>query len=194
MPLTKFDVCSNALVAIGADTITDFGGGSTESAVASQLYQTTIDNWLTLYDWRFASKQSQLSRLSEAPTALWSAAYQAPAGIIKMKGVFVNDRPIEYDRYQDKIYCNAQTTDVVVADFVWSVGVDYWPPYFVMLAELALMKRFSFALAGKLDLKATVDADLEQQFQLAKNADSRQQTAKRIDMGRRGSILEARRS
>lgn len=194
MPLTKFDVCSNALVAIGADPITDFAGGSTESAVASQLYQSTIDNWLTLYDWRFASKQAQLSRLVTAPTSLWDAAYQAPADIIKLKGVFVADRPIEYDRYRDQIYCDAQATDVVVADYIYSVAPEYWPPYFVMLAELALMKRFSFALAGKLDLKQTVDADLEAQFALAKNADARQQTAKRINTSGRGSILEARRS
>ena len=194
MPLTKFDVCSNALVAIGAEPITDFAGGSTESAVASQLYQSTIDNWLTLYDWRFASKQAQLSRLVAVPSSLWTAAYQAPADIIKLKGVFVVDRAIEYDRYGDKIYCNAQSTDTVIADYLYSIAPEYWPPYFVMLAELALMKRFAFALAGKLDLKATVDGDLQQQFALAKNADARQQTAKRINTAGRGSILEARRA
>lgn len=194
MPLTKFDVCSNALVAIGADAITDFSGSSTESAVAKQLWQTTVDNWLTLHDWRFAVKQAQLSRLVAEPTALWDAAYQAPADIIKLNGVFVADRPIPYDRYGNMIYCNATSNDTVIADYVWSIGVENWPPYFVMLIEFAMMNRLAFALAGKLDLKKVSDADLDLQFRLAKNADARQQTAKRINLGGRGSILEARRA
>jgi hypothetical protein len=194
MPLTKFDLCSNALMLIGADTITDFAGGSTESAAAAQFFQTTADNWLSLYDWQFATTTVQLSRLGTAPLNAWDAAYQAPAGAIKIQNVKVNDNPIAYDRFADKIHCNASVSDVVHCDYTRSPEVSEWPPYFVELVECALAKKFSTVLAAKIDFKTTFNADMETQFRLAKNADARQQTTKRINMKGRGSIIEARRT
>jgi len=193
MPITKFDLCSNALKLIGADSITDFAGGSSESEVASQFYPTTAENWLSLYDWQFATTTVQLSRLSDAPLNAWDAAYQAPSGALKIQNVKVNDNPIEYDRFMDKIHCNAAASDVVYCDYTYAIDIAYWPPYFVELMEYALAKKFSTALAAKVDFKTTFNADLETQFRLAKNADARQQTAKRLNMQGRGSIIAARR-
>lgn len=190
---TKFDLCSNALMLIGAEVITDFSGSSAESAAAAQFYQTTADNWLTLYDWQFATTQVQLSRLTDAPLNAWDAAYQSPAGAMKIQNVKVNDLPISYDRFMDKIHCNAASTDEVFCDYTYSIDIASWPAYFVELIEYALAKKFSTALAAKIDFKTTFGTDMDTQFRLAKNADARQQTTKRINMKGRGSIFEARR-
>lgn len=194
MAATKFDICSNALMFVGAGVITDFSGSTAESAAAKQYWQTTVDNWLTLYDWQFATTTAQLSRLGSAPLDEWDAAYSQPAGAIKIQAVRVNDDPISYDRYQDKIHCNAAVSDTVYCDYTFSVDCAFWPPYFVELIEVALAKKFGTAIAGKLDLKSTFEGDIESQFRLAKNADARQQTAKRVNLSGRGSILAARRA
>ncbi len=194
MPLTKFDLCSNALLLVGADTITDFNGGSSESAAAAQLFQTTTDNWLTLYDWQFATTTAQLSRLVDQPLNMWDAVYQTPADALKIQNVKVNDEPISYDRFADKIHCNAAASDLVYCDYTRTREVADWPPYFVELMEYALAKKFATALAAKLDFKNSIDVDLDRQFRLAKNADARQQTAKRLRMSGPGSIIAARRA
>lgn len=194
MAVTKFDLCSNALLLIGANAITDFGAKSDESAAAARFFQTTADNWLSLYDWQFASTTVQLSRLSDTPLDVWEAAYQAPPGALKIQNVKVGDTPIVYDRFRDKIHCNAAADSPVYCDYTRQVEVEYWPAYFIELMEAALAKKFSTVLAAKIDFKATFNADLETQFRLAKNADARQQTTKRINMAGRGSIIQARRA
>ena len=70
MATTKIDICARALVMIGV-SITSFTDGTTESTVASNLYEDTIKNILSSYRWRFASKQAQLSRLTDAPDHKW---------------------------------------------------------------------------------------------------------------------------
>lgn len=193
MAPTKFDICSTALRLIGAEAITDFSGTSSESTTASQFYQPTVDNWLSLYDWQFATTTVQLARLSEAPESAWDAAYSQPDGAIKIQNVKVDDIPIAYDRFRDKIHCNAFVSDQVFCDYTWSIGCEYWPPYFTELVQMALAGKFAMALAAKLDFKTSFTGDIDTQFRLAKNADARQQTAKRVNMRGRGSIFEARR-
>lgn len=194
MAITKFDLCSNALNLIGAKVITDFSGATAESAAAARFYQTTADNWLTLYDWQFATTTVQLSRISDAPLNAWDAAYQAPSAALKIQNVKVNDTPIPYDRFMDKIHCNAVSADVVYCDYTYAIDISYWPAYFVELMELALAKKFSTVLAANLNFQQAFNGDLESQFRLAKNADARQQTTKRLNMQGRGSIIAARRA
>jgi len=193
MALSAFDICSNALVQIGASAITDFEGGSEESEVCSYLYQPTVDNWMSMYPWRFATRQKQLSRLSDEPDMMWDAAYAQPDGMITLQAVQVSDVNVPFDRFENKIYCNATSADVVIATYTYSISEAYWPPYFVELIELALMHKLSFALPSKLDMKQLVKSDLEIQYRMAKAADQRQQSSRVLPMSGRGSIIEARR-
>lgn len=190
---TKFDIASHALMLIGANPVTDFASGSDESQAAGAFFQTTANNWLSLYDWQFATTTVQLNRMSEAPRSAWSAAYQQPADQIKIQNVKVNGINIPFDRFKDKIHCNAGETEDVFCDYTRQIEPEYWPPYFTELMENALAKKFSTVLAAKIDLKASFSGDLETQFRLAKNADARQQTTKRVNMRGRGSIVQVRR-
>ena len=61
---SKFDICNKAMVLVGANTITSFNQSTTESKVANNLYESTLENLLTRCRWRFASKQKQLSKRS----------------------------------------------------------------------------------------------------------------------------------
>ena len=41
---SKFDICNKAMVLVGANTITSFTENTTESKVAGQLYEATLEN------------------------------------------------------------------------------------------------------------------------------------------------------
>ena len=67
MTNTAIDICSRALVKLGACAISSFDEDTTEAHVAKQLYEITLDSLLAVYPWRFALKQLKLGRLSISP-------------------------------------------------------------------------------------------------------------------------------
>jgi len=68
------DVCSRALILIGADPITSFDEGTTESTVAVNMYEDVARAALVNSRWRFATNQATLNLLSDAPTGRYDRA------------------------------------------------------------------------------------------------------------------------
>jgi hypothetical protein len=181
---TDIDICARALILIGASPITSFEDGTTEATVAANLYEDTVRDMLTRYRWRFATGQIQLSRLTEAPTSRWDAAYQAPADMLMLHAVTVNDNPIAYDRYQDMIYCNATVEDVVVADYMFRADEEFWSPGFITAVEYQLASIFAYSVAAQTDLSDLMEKRALRQMTIARNVDSQSQTTRRLNVQR----------
>ncbi len=58
--LTPIELCSRALLKVGAHTITSFDDGTVEAEVAASLYQTVRDGLLSAHPWSFATDKSTL--------------------------------------------------------------------------------------------------------------------------------------
>ena len=181
---SKFDICSKALVLVGANTITSFSENTTESKVANQLYESTLENMLTRSRWRFASKQSQLSRHADAPTARWSAKYPVASGTLLMHTVTVNDNVIEFDRYEDNVLCDASTSDVVVADYTFQPSEANFPPYFKQALVFELASLFAGAIARNDGLSNLYQNRAIAKLAIARSQDSQAQTSRKIDTTR----------
>ena len=184
MSITSIDICARALILIGASPITSFNDGTTEAIVADNLYSDTVKDILSRHRWRFSTGQSQLSRLVDAPDAKWDAAYQLPADCLLVHGVYVNESPIEFDRYQDMIYCNAVDTDEVYLDYIFNASEDLWPPYFVTLVTFQLASIFGYSVAQNEVLSDAFEKRAIRQFALARNLDSQSQTNKKLPVDR----------
>ena len=189
MATTKIDICARALVMIGANPITSFADGTTESTVASNLYLDTVKNTLSSYRWRFASKQAQLSRLTDAPDHKWDAAYQLPSDLVGLHGVFVNDIPIKFERYGDMVYNDATSTDKVYIDYTFydesaTNPEEFFPPYFIFLLELSLASIFGYAVAQNNALSDSLEGKAQRQLAIAKNLDAQQRTSSRLRVTR----------
>lgn len=181
---SKFDICNKALVLVGANTITSFSENTTESKVANQLYESTLENMLTRSRWRFAAKQAQLSRNASAPTARWSAKYAVPTGTMILHTVTVNDNVIEYDRYEDDILCDASTSDVVVADYTFQPSEANFPPYFKQALVFELASLFAGAIARNDSLSQLYQNRAIAQLAIARAQDSQAQTSRKVDTTR----------
>lgn len=181
---SKFDICNKALVLVGANTITSFSENTTESKVANQLYESTLENMLTRSRWRFAAKQAQLSRNASAPTARWSAKYAIPTGTMILHTVTVSDNVIEYDRYEDDILCDASTSDVVVADFTFQPSEANFPPYFKQALVFELASLFAGAIARNDSLSQLYQNRAIAQLAIARAQDSQAQTSRKVDTTR----------
>ena len=191
MAITSIDICARALVLIGASPITSFDDGTTEAIVADNLYEDTVRDLLSRYRWRFASSQIQMNRLVDVPEHRWDAAYQVPAECILVHGVYIGGTPIEFDRYQDMIYCNAVDTDEVFIDYMFRADEALWPPFFVMTVILQMASVFAYSVAQQEGLADLFEKRALRQFTIARNLDSQSQTNRRLPTSR---FLDVRRN
>ena len=178
------DIASRALVLIGANPITSFADSSTEALVANNMYEDVARASLCMTRWRFATDQSELNRLSAAPTGRYDAAYQLPSGILMLHAVTVNDSPIQYSVYSDKVYCDASTTDVLVADYTYRANEIDWPSYFTLSVEYQLAAIFASSIARDEKLTKVMEDKASLMMAKARNLDSQQQTTRKLVMNR----------
>ena len=192
MAVTAVTIASRAMNMIGGNEISSFSETSNEAKVANNLYEPIVEAALTMHRWRFASGQSVLSRLTAAPAARWDAAYQIPTSpkVLLIHGITITDIPIDYDRYEDKIYCNADVNDAVYMDYAYYPGEANWPPYFVKAVQLELAATFAGSLARKGDLATFYEKKANDAYNKARWADSSSQTARNMRSNR---LLNARR-
>lgn len=181
---SKFDICSKALVLVGANTIASFTESTTESKVASQLYESTLENLLTRCRWRFASKQAQLSKNSADPTARYESSYALPADAFIVHTVTVADDVIKYDRYGQNIFTNTSSTDTVIADYTFQPSESDFPPYFKQTLVFELASLFAGAVARNDQLSELYHKRAIAQMAIAKALDAQAQTTRRIDVDR----------
>lgn len=84
MAYTDISICSNALLKIGAESITSFLDGTAEAEVAANLYPMIRDGLLASYPWSFAVGQKSLPRLAGVPLADYSYAYRLPNDFLRV--------------------------------------------------------------------------------------------------------------
>lgn len=181
MATDKFDLCSQALVLVGGNRITSFDGAGAEEIVASSLYEDTVREILSVYPWRFATRQFQLTRLAAAPLSRYDAAYQLPAGTERINAVLVQDISIDFDRYEDQLLCDAGATDVVIASLTYRADEAYWPGYFTTTLRLKLASMFAVPIAEDAGKMSAYNTAFVQQLKAARLSDAQGRTARKIN-------------
>lgn len=139
----KYQMCSRAMVLVGAGKIASFAGTSTEEIIAEELYEPTLEGLLSDYRWRFASDYIELNRIVDLPVIKWTAQYQLPVGVFSLYGVYCDGELIEFDRLRTRILCDALETSHVVAHVGFRPDEAEFPPYF----ERVLTERLAAAFA-----------------------------------------------
>jgi len=181
---SKFDICSQALVLVGANTINSFDENTTESKVSGQLYESTLENLLTRCRWRFATKQQQLSKLTTNPLGRYDSAYQVPSDALQMHTVSLSDSIIEYDRYGNEIYADTSASDILIADYTFQPSEADFPPYFKQALVFELASLFAGAIARNDTLSQLYSNKAAIQLTVAKGQDSQAQTNRRVNVDR----------
>lgn len=181
---TPIKICSRASLLIGGDAIQSFEDGSAEATVANAMYEDVAQAALTNSRWRFATDQSVLNRLANAPTGRYDAAYQLPSECIMLNAVTVNDHPIKYDTYGSKVFCNAAITDVLVADFAFRADESTWPPYFVIAVEYVMAGVLATSVARDQTLSAMMEQKANILMAQARRLDSQTQTNRKLNTSR----------
>ena len=196
MATTKIDICSTALILIGATTITSFTDDSTEATVCNTIYEDVLKASLTRHRWRFASEQKQLSLLTAAPTGRFAYAYQLPTSpqLIQIITLTVNDAVIPYERYGDKVYLDSYgSTSTVVCDYIFRQDEAYFPPHFILALEYHLASLFAGSIARDSGMIKQFSEMAERQYLVAKNIDSAEKTNQQLNLTRFTNLRQSTR-
>ncbi len=181
---TPIKICSRASILMGGSPIASFVEGTAESDVVEAMYEDMAREALTSTRWRFATTQSEMSRLQAAPTARYSSSYQMPAGLLMLSAVTVNDHLIEFDTYGDKVFCDSSPSDVVVADYIFRATEDQWPPFFILAVELQVASMLAVSVARDANLAQMLEQKADRQMSKARRLDSQQQTTRKLSTPR----------
>ena len=181
---SAIDIAARALVLVGAEPITSFDSSSTEALVASNLYEDTVRATLSTARWRFATEQSVLNQLSDAPTGRFDIAHQLPSNLLVLHGVTINDRLIEYTVYGDKVFSNSTTADSLIADFTFRADEVNFPSYFSLALQYTLASMFATSIARDDRLMSLMEQKANLLMAKARNLDAQQQTTRRLSTSR----------
>lgn len=183
---TAIQLCSRALVMIGANPITALDGSdtSTEATVAAQIYETAVKDLLSRSRWRFAAKQDFLLPTTGTALARWDATFDLPADCLVIHGLTLGGKRVEFDRYGSQIGAACLTTDAPVIDYGYRVAEANWPVYFDAYVELHLAAIFAYSIANQLDLSDYLEKKAGRAFAFAKNQDGQGRTTKKLETSR----------
>tara|TARA_R110002153_G_C13072355_1_gene473460 strand:+ start:64 stop:657 length:594 start_codon:yes stop_codon:yes gene_type:complete len=184
------DICSRALILIGANPITSFDDGTTESTVAVNLYEDIARSALTNTRWRFATEQAVLNTLSDVPTGRWDMASQLPSDLLMLHGITINDILVDYQLYGNKVFSNQTSADVMIADYTYRANEIDWPSYFTLAVEYSIAVVFATAIARDAPLATLMQTLAERSMAKARNLDSQQSTTAKLTTSR--FIIERR--
>ena len=197
MATTNIDICSRALILIGASPISSFSDGSTEALVASNIYDDIVEAALTRHRWNFATTQKQLSLLSDVPAGKYDYAYQMPTDpqALQITTITVNENVISYDRYKNYIYVDAYgSTSKLIMDYIYKVEESYFPPYFRLALEYHLAALFAGSVAIDSSMIQQFNNLAEREYLRAKHIDSSEATNKKLDTSRFLNLRQSTRS
>ena len=180
---SAIDICSRALILVGAEPITSFDDDTTEALIAGNMYEDIARTNLTSTRWRFTTNQAILNRLSDTPTGRFDAAYQLPDYLF-VHAVTVRDLQIEYNIYGDKIFCDAAASDELVLDFTYRADEVGWPSYFSVCVEYAMAVVFATALIRDTSLAGLMESQYTRLLAKARSTDSQQQTTRKVTTSR----------
>ena len=190
MSLSAIDLCSAALVKIGAHPITGFAQESAEAACARRLYPIAIDLLLGVHPWTFTMAQARLTPETDAPVADFVHAFRLPADHLRTisVGTAGRSRGTAYRAQGGLILSDAEE---IVLNYQRRVPESELPPFFLPLLVTRLAAEFCIPLtegtSRAIDLYRLAEAELR----TARLIDSQQTTPQAFDDF---TLIEARRS
>lgn len=162
MNYTDLSICSNALLKLGAESITSYADGTAEAEIASSLYPLVRDSLLSSYPWKFAVAQKKLQRLADAPIADYRYAYLLPNNFLRVisAGEGGRGQGIEYAINENRLHTNKSE---VVLTYIFRPSESLFPPFFCEALVAKLAAEFCLPLTestSRAEMLAKISDDL----------------------------------
>ncbi len=172
--LTALELCSRALLRLGAQPIASMEEGTAEAEIAAGLYAGTRDAMLSSHPWSFATGQSTLPRLDAVPVADFAHAFQLPAGFLRAISA---GRGVPFRLFEDRLHTDAPQ---VVLTHIFRPDEASFPPFFAAALVARLAAEFCIPLTENTARTQLLSQQAEAELRAARRADSQQATVQAI--------------
>lgn len=179
---TDIDICSRALLSIGAESITSFDDGSDEAKVAAGIYKTAKRDLLSIYPWTFNEAEVLMAQIRDTESVTkYKYLYEKPVDCLRARTVHDGARNALYKFNKGRI-----NTDATPAILVYSYECDEqdMPTYFVSLLIDRLARDFIVPITGKHDERPMFDRIYRDNLAYAKSVDAQSKSASVLDTSR----------
>ncbi len=188
MAYTNISLCSNALLKIGAESITSYEDGTVEAEVSAKLYPVIRDGLLSSYPWSFAVGQCRLPRLADVPAADYRYAYQLPDDFLRVisAGSGERGRGAEYRLFENRLHTNSGN---IMLTYIFRPDESMFPAYFCEALIARLASEFCLPLTESTTRAELLRKISDDTVNAARLIDAQQMTPNRFEDF---SLVEAR--
>lgn len=112
---SKISICNQALASVPTSTIISVGDGTREANLCDLMYDTIVEEVISMAEWSNAVYRKKLARLDETPTFGFSYAYQLPMEPKIIKTLAVegsNYRSIKYAKEGNKLLTDSNEVNL----------------------------------------------------------------------------------
>lgn len=180
MTTTAIELCSAALVKIGARPLGSFDEPSAEADVARRLYALNLDALLSAHPWSFTLSQAELAPQPELPVADFAHAFSLPDDCLKVlsAGLPGSGRGLVYRIQGRKLMADAPA---VTLTYQRRVPEEELPPFLLPAFLARLAAEFCVPLTEGSSRAEGLYQLAAAELRLARLIDSQQSTPQRVE-------------
>lgn len=164
-PANDVQICSQALLRLGAKAIGSFDDVTDRASLCSNIYPTKKDQILSIHDWKFTLQKKQLQRKADAPVSGSSFEYAMPndrltESIITMYNTGSAGAPPfkDFEIQGDGVLTDATE---LFADYQSNGSQEAsWPPYFVELIIKAMMVELAMPITDQANMRISLFSEV----------------------------------
>lgn len=164
MSATQVSICSNALLMLGAKTISAIDEDSDRATIASNLYESTRDAVLRSHPWNCAVKRVVLAADVTAPPFDYSAQFSIPSDCLRILQVGEEDEDVDYRLESGKLLASGTS---LALRYIWrNTTESTWDAMLVKAMEMHMAAAMAYPItmsAAKEELQARKLADFMKQ-------------------------------
>jgi hypothetical protein len=141
---TQVSICSNALLMLGAKTISAIDEDSDRAQLAANLYDSTRDAVLRSHPWNCAVKRVVLAADTEAPAFDYSAQFVLPGDFLRVLSVGEETEDVDYKVESGKILASGTS---LALRYIWKNTTEStWDAMLVKAMELQMSAAMAYAI------------------------------------------------
>lgn len=174
MAASEVSICSNALLLLGAKTISDFNENSDRARLASNLYESVRDEVLRSHTWNCAIKRVALAPDTAAPAFDWEYQFTLPGDFVRVLSVGEAGSEDPFKIESGKILCDANP---VYLRYVWrNTNPATWDEMLTRAMELAMAAAMAYGITQSTSLRESMQKEMELHMRRARAVDGQDDT------------------
>jgi len=174
---TDLSLINAALTRTGNSPIATIEGNDHISAIiANENYELVVKSELARSRFKLPSKFIQLSLIDEdemgEPPEPWTYGYTLPSDLVKLRTITVAGTPIPFVQMGRIIFCDYDSSNVVVAHYMWRPPESWFSPEFAEGITRRMEALFLRGIGERYDEAEARDAAADDQLRFAASSDS----------------------